>query len=293
MAERTDRTAEREERKRAAAEHIGLMKGAFSKETAASAAAALIYEEGTGRDLSLPEPRAEATETLVTTSFAPEAVDRFGAGHVAVVDPASFTRPGGAYEDGAFGPEQILCSASNLYPILKDIAPAYHQKNRGYARGMLFTDRAAFIPDVIFLKGGSIKKADVIAIPEPLRARALENHRSERECDRELAQRVETLLRIAAANEVDTLVVGAFACGRMGYDPNQVTELFKAWIDEHPGAIGKIVFAVPRPFLEAFTERFGSMEAEQKEEIPVPEEEGEEEDEDWRSIDLPEGITIR
>ena len=257
--------ADRAERKNQAAQHNALMKGAFASETAATVEATVIYEEGEGRTLDLPEAPFDATETIVTTAFAPEALYRFGAGKTAVVDPAAFTRPGGAYLDGAFGPEQILCSQS---------------------------DRAAYLPDVAFSRGGTVRKANVIAIAEPLRARALENHRSERECDNALAQRITALLSIAAANECETLVVGAFGCGRLGYPADQVISLFREWIDAHPGAIARIVFAVPRAHVDAFDAAFGKP----KEEEPAPAvqtAEDEEDAEDWRTVDLPEGITLR
>lgn len=293
MADRNDqRSAERQERAAQASKHIGLMKGAFATDTQKSADGTIIYEEGYGRELALPEePQAEGTETIVTTAFVPEAIWRFGDGPTAVVDPASFTRPGGAYEDGAFGPEQILCSESNLYPILCELKADYYDKNRDYRRGMLFTDRAAWIPDVAFLRGGTIKKVGVIVIPEPLRARALENHRSERECDNALRTRIETFLTIAAANQCQTLVVGAFGCGRLGYDTAQVIAVFQEWIAAHPGAIARIVFAVPRAFADAFRKAFDPV----VEETVVVAEENDEptEDEDWRTVDLPEGITLR
>lgn len=282
----------REERRNQATKHEGLMKGAFAKDTEETIAAAIIYEEGEGRELPLPDPAPfEATETVVTTSFAPEAIRRYGQGKIAVVDPASFTRPGGAYEDGAFGPEQILCSESNLYQILRGIRADYHDKNKDYRRGMLFTDRAVYLPEVMFLQGGNVKKADVIVIAEPVRARALENHRSERECDNELAGRVETMMRIAAAQEAETLVMGAFACGRNGYDTAQVIGLLRAWIEAHPGAIKRIVFAVPRAFVDDFRAAFDPEE----EAAPTPEivEEDVGEEEDWRSVELPEGVTLR
>lgn len=295
MADRNDtRSAEREERSKQAAKHLGLMKGAFTKDTEGTVAAAVIYEEGYGRELPLPEePQAEATETIVTTAFAPEAIWRFAEGHTAVVDPASFTRPGGAYEDGAFGPEQILCSESNLYPVLCQMKESYYDKNRDYRRGMLFTDRCMLLPDVSFLRGGSIKKVDVIVIPEPLRARALENHRSERECDNALRTRIETLLQVAAANECQTLVMGAFACGRLGYEPAQVIADIQAWLEAHPGAIGRIVFAVPRAFEDAFREAFDPRVEEEAPAVTEDTEEASEDEDDWRNLDLPEGITIR
>ncbi|WP_172135095.1 TIGR02452 family protein [Adlercreutzia sp. ZJ473] len=290
--------ADRDERREQAAKHNALMKGAFASETAACAAAATIYEEGAGRTLELGEAPFDATETRVTTAFAPEALYRQGAGKTAVVDPAAFTRPGGAYEDGAFGPEQILCAASNLYQVLCEVKGLYHDKNRDYRRGGLFTDRAAYLPDVAFSRDGSIRKADVIVIPEPLRARALENHRSERECDRALADRVETIMRIAAANGCETLIVGAFGCGRLGYPAEQVTSLFSAWIEAHPGAVARVVFAVPRAAFDAFDAAFGKSAREEAAAAAAQAARASAEDEDadefdWRSVELPEGVTIR
>ena len=284
---------DREERKVQAEKHSGLMRSAFAKETAACVEAAVIYEEGEGRSLELPDAPFPTTETYVVTSFAPEAIYRDGKGKTAVVDPVSFTRPGGAYLDGSFGPEQILCADSNLFEVLSDIAAEYHQKNRDYRRGMLFTDRALYLPEVTFLRGGEVRPVDVIAVAEPLRARALENHRSERECDNALRDRIETLLRIAAANEVETLVVGAFGCGRQGSDPEAVIALFKAWIEAHPGAIGRIVFAVPRAYVDSFRETFGAPPAKEEPKPEVTTDSEDEEEFDWRSVPLPEGVTIR
>lgn len=283
--------ADREQRKEQAEKHNALMKGAFASETAATVDAAIIYEEGEGRTLELPEAPFEATETLVTTAFVPEALYRFGKGKCAVVDPASFTRPGGAYLDGAFGPEQVLCADSNLYEILCGIKGEFHDKNRDYRRGMLFTDRCAYLPDVTFSREGNVRKADVIVIAEPMRSRALENHRPEAECDHEIARRVETFLAVAAANGCETLVVGAFGCGRFGYPVQQVIGLFEEWLEAHPGALGRVVFAVPRAHRDAFDEAFGQP----KEEAPAPVavEESEEDDEDWRNVELPAGVTLR
>ena len=81
------------------------------------------------------------------------------------------------YEDGSFGPEQILCSESNLYPVLCGMKSTYHDQNRSYMCGMLLTSRAMYLPNVVFIREGEIREASVIAVPEPNRERALENHR--------------------------------------------------------------------------------------------------------------------
>ena len=128
-----------------------------------------------------------------------------------------------------------------------------------------------------FSHAGVIRKADVVALPEPNRARALENHRSERECDQVLAERIETLLRIAASNG--------------GFDAQQVIGLFEDWIRKHPGVIGRIVFAVPRTHAAAFDAAFGEPKVEEI--APVAAHEDEEDDFDLRNIELPEGVTLR
>ncbi len=280
----------KDERRVLAKKHIALMKGAFESDTAKTVESAVIYEDGEGRELALPEPAFEQTETQVTTKYAVAALYE-AQGKAAVVDPVSFTRPGGNYEDGSFGPEQVLCSESNLYQVLQGLKREYHDANRGYARGQLFTDRAIHMQDVVFSRNGEVRMAGVIAIPEPNRKRALENHRSERECDSCLAQRIETILRIAAANGYETLIMGAFACNRENYDPQQVIDLVKAWIEAHPGAIGTIVFAVPRAVFDVFDDAFGQP----AEEAPVVDsaEEDDEDEFDLDNIELPEGVTLR
>ncbi|MFR5092638.1 MAG: hypothetical protein ACLTDR_12135 [Adlercreutzia equolifaciens] len=97
-----------------------------------------------------------------------------------------------------------------------------------------------------------MRRADVLVIAEPIRAYALENHRSERECDKALADRIETIFRVAAANGAETLIMGAFGCGRNGYPVEQVIELIQNWIAEHPGAVPNVVLAVPRMHADAF-----------------------------------------
>lgn len=345
---RPNRDEQREERRREAARHTGLMKAAFGKETDEAIENARIYEEGEGRALlwgaeaaaaaeaakraaemaeadadgaqagnveareaaeiaegaaeqaeeaaEAEEAAPQATETTVkvVTSFAPEALYRDAVGKTMIVDPGAFTRPGGAYEDGAFGPEQILCSESNLYPVLVAHKRDFYDKNRDYRRGSLFTDRALYVPEVLFSRGGDTRRADVLVIAEPVRAFALENHRSERECDKALADRIETIFRIAAANGVETLIMGAFGCGRNGYPVEQVIGLIQNWIAEHPGAVPNVVFAVPRVHAEAFREAFGAPEPERPALVVVAEDEDDrEDDEDWRNVELPEGITLR
>ena len=85
--------SEKEARTAQVKSHEALMKGAFASETAATVAAAIIYEEGEGSSLPLPDAPFEATETIVARTFGAETLYREGKGKTIVIDPGSFTCP--------------------------------------------------------------------------------------------------------------------------------------------------------------------------------------------------------
>ena len=155
----------------------------------------------------------------------------------------------------------------------------YYDGNRQSGRGGLATDRALYLTDITFITDGVTRKRDVLAIAPPNKRFALENHRSEAECDIDLANRIEALMRIAAVHEVDTYVLHAFGCGFHGNDPKRVAEIFKAWLDAQPGQFERVVFAIAGgPALDVFREIFPYEETRRK--ATVEEKPAEEEDED-------------
>ena len=272
----------KEQRSRIASDHLARTRGLFAAETQASIDAVKIYEDGEGRELELGDPAFD--NTVAVTAWKPilDAIAQ-ASGRVCVVDPANFTRAGGNFENGAWDPESQICSQSNLYLVLKGLERTFHKANKHFFRGGLASDRAMFIPDVVFTAEGVMATRDVIVISPVNRKMALENHRSEAECDHDFANRIETIMRIAAANGVETLVVGDFGCGYMGNDPSVVAGLFSKWIEEHPGQIKRVVFAIGGgPSLDAFREVFP------EEERPVVEsaESTEEVEEDDFEIDV-------
>ncbi|MGI6217403.1 MAG: TIGR02452 family protein [Coriobacteriales bacterium] len=280
----------KDERAKEAAKHIALMKQVFSAEISSTLSNARIFAEGEGEELALPEPRFDSTETDVTNRFAADVLFD-SEGKVTILDPASFTRPGGNYEGGSFGPEQQLCSESDLYPILCGMQDKYYAENRDYQRGQLFTNRAMLLPDVMFTRG-NVRKADIIVMAAPNRERALQNHRDVKECDGELQRRIEAAMRIAAVSECDVLILPAFGCGFAGNDTDAVISLFKGWLDAHPGMFKKVVFAVQRSEFDAFHAAFGKPAPEEK---PKSDEDENDDDDDGfvLDFDLPEGITLR
>lgn len=246
----------KEERQAEAKKHNGLVRGVFATEIREAVESAVIYEDGEGRELDLPEPRFEETQVSVAWDTITRVVEA-ATGKVCVLDPASFTRPGGNYLGGGWSPEEQVCAESNLFPVLEGLKQRYYDANRQSGRGGLNTDRALYLKDIVFTTAGVTKKRDVLAIAPVNRRMALENHRPEAECDQDLVNRIEALMRIAAANEPDTLVLCAFGCGFFDNDPAWVAGLFKQWLEAHPGLFERVVFAIAGgPSLDAFREVF-------------------------------------
>ena len=271
----------KEERKLEAEKHNGLMRGVFAKETEKGVQAAVLYEDGEGRDLAIPEPRFEETLIEVRPVGAERAALQ-AKGNVCVIVPASYRYPGSGYINGAWTTEAALCASSNLYQILGGMTQAFYDQNRNDVRGELYSDRALFLPQVTFTEGGMKQRSMVVCAP-PDRKRALEHHRSEAEISGDLKNRIEAAMRIAAANEVETLIVPAFGCGAQGNEPDEVAALFKAWLDAHPGQFKMVIFAIPRPFIAAFDALF-TKEPEPEPQSFASNDFGEEDDdEDWRN----------
>ena len=246
----------KEERQVEAKKHNGLVRGVFAHEIEQAVESALLYEDGEGRELALPEPRFEQTQVGVAwDALAPVIED--ASGKVCVLDPASFTRPGGNYLGGGWSPEEQICAESNLFPVLEGLKGRYYDKNRQSGRGGLNSDRALYLKDIVFTTAGVTKMRDVLVIAPVNRRLALQNNRPEAECDMDLANRIEALMRIAAVNEPDTLVLCAFGCGFFENDPTKVANLFKQWLDAHPGLFERVVFAIAGgPSLDAFRDVF-------------------------------------
>lgn len=273
----------KEERAAEARKHVGLVRGVFGTDIQHSIDTAKVYEDGEGRDLPLPEPRFEATEAVVAWQPLAEAIDS-ASGKVCVVDPATYRNPGGNYLAGGWSPECQICAESTLFPVLEGLKKEYFEPNGQSMHGGLYSDRAVYLQDIAFTTEGVMRKRDVLAIAPPHRRFALENHRSEAECDQDLRNRITALMNIAAAHEPDTLVLTAFGCGgSYDNDPQAVADLFKAWLDGHPGQFERVVFAIAGgPALDAFREVFPEL---QRQVAEVVEETAEEETDD-ETVDI-------
>ena len=221
----------------------------------AAKVATKLYEED---DFS-GEPATKETECRITVTKHKtfEAAMQIHAEHpewkIAVLNFASATNPGGGVKTGSSAQEESLCRCSTLYPALTQdwLWQKYYQKNRD-AHDNLHTDACIYTPGVIICKTdaaypermaeGDWVTVDVISCAAPnLRKRPGNLHNPEYGASRTLnrdelyqlhVKRAKQILRVAAVNDVDALVLGAFGCGAFENDPNTVA---KAYADVLPG----------------------------------------------------------
>ena len=173
-------------------------------------------------------------------------------GHVACLNFASAKNPGGGFLNGSLAQEEALACASGLYSCLLK-APEYYECNRAN-RSALYLDLAIFSPGVPFFRndtGTLLEKpvlASVITSPAPNAGAVAQNEPANaRHVEPTLQRRAGQVLAIAAAHEVDRLILGAWGCGVFRNDPRMVARIFVELLKppgKFAGVFNEVAFAV-------------------------------------------------
>ena len=217
----------------------------------------------------LPDYPARSCEVRVTKHKSFEAAmalrKEFPDKKIAVLNFASASRPGGGVTNGSSAQEESLCRCSTLYATLntKPMWQGYYDVNRNM-HDVLHTDACIYSPDVVICKTDeSIPKrmkaenhvtVDVISCAAPnLRNEPANKHNPEtgklvriepqKLYDLHLS-RAKHILHIAAANDVDIIVLGAFGCGAFQNDPNIVAKAYRDALKEYGKRFDVIEFAI-------------------------------------------------
>ena len=167
---------------------------------------------------------------------------------MAVLNFASYKNPGGRFLDGSMAQEEVLCHNSILYNVLSRF-PEYYAWNNKYKNKGLYTNRALYTPNVLFCPYDGVNTfvCDVITCAAPNKSAGWKYRTiTENENYVELNDRIHFVLDIAAENNVDTLILGAFGCGTFGQNPNDVASLFDNCLQStHYNRFNRVIFAVP------------------------------------------------
>lgn len=152
---------------------------------------------------------------------------------IAVVNFSSFVDPGGMFLKGSKAQEECLCHESILYNVLSDLAlQSFYQLNRKDKNQGLYYNRALYLPDILFIRDNKQCRADVITCAAPNLNYAYKYSSINKMQIKKLARdtmesRIKFIRDIAIANNVHTLIFGAYGCGVFKNDPYVVAALSK------------------------------------------------------------------
>lgn len=188
---------------------------------------------------------------------------------LAMLNFASFKVPGGAFLKGASAQEDILCHYSNLWDVLSSKYDSFYAPNQNKLHGGLYEDRLIYSPNVLFIDRYEDMDCkiycDVITCAAPNNSVAIKYQKvSEKQVYQAMKSRIDALLYSAYANNVDSLILGAFGCGVFKNDPEIVASLFAdALNNKYRNAFHDVIFAIPygddnyRVFNRVIIERMG------------------------------------
>ena len=138
----------------------------------------------------------------------------------------------------------------------------FYEWNNAHKNKALYLNCGLYSPNIAFFKDEAMVFCDVITCAAPNKSAAQKycNVSDEENYDT-LKSRIQFVLDIAADNQVDTLILGAYGCGVFGQNPKEVSEIFKEYLTTSHTCFKKVVFAIPdekdgnyKMFLNTFNE---------------------------------------
>lgn len=195
-------------------------------------------------------------DSLRTFEAAEKILKEFPDKKAAVLNFASAVSPGGGVRKGAGAQEESLCRCSTLLPALEQewLWDQYYGPNR-QERDRLNTDACIYTPDVVICKTDEDEPkrldqefwnvVDVIGCAAPDFRKADPERYGSEFLYQVFLKRIRHILHVAAYNQVDILILGAFGCGAFKNDPKLVAKAFREALKQYGSYFDIIEFAIP------------------------------------------------
>lgn len=157
-------------------------------------------------------------------------------GKTAILNMASYKKPGGGVRNGARAQEECLFRCSNL----SEVIPTSHYP--------LQEDECLYTSDGVFFKDFNYNyttptKIDVITMPAiNLNSLELTDFKQYIKINKD---KIRLMLSLAIKNEVKNIILGAWGCGVFKNNPVQIANFFKEVLDEgYNSYFDNVVFAI-------------------------------------------------
>ncbi len=233
-----------------------------------STAAQRFYPEGC-KELTDYSPEARFStpaKVIVSKKRSFEAASAYKGKKVCVHNFASASNPGGGVTSGASAQEECLCRCSTLFPCLdsNEAFKKFYKPHRN-THDPIHNDDCIYTPDVVVFKSDTQNptllpknewyKVDIITCAAPNlrsvpsnRYNTGDGNRSVKLTDVKLKElhikRMRAILKTAAMNGAEVVILGAFGCGAFENSPMVVAEAMRSVIPEFRSSFEIIEFAV-------------------------------------------------
>ncbi|MBQ9258315.1 MAG: TIGR02452 family protein [Neisseriaceae bacterium] len=174
------------------------------------------------------------------------AILNHGQGKIIALNFANANIAGGGYILGGNAQEEALCRASLLHNTIKK-CKKFYWKNRlhflpTYTHTMIYSQNVPIIRD----NDGNLLKepklCDFITCPAVMRYFAMFMF-SNKKINQIMQERISRIIQLAAINQPETLILGAFGCGAFGNKREIVYPMFEQAINQYIDDKVKIIFA--------------------------------------------------
>jgi uncharacterized protein (TIGR02452 family) len=202
---------------------------------------------------------SEKADVIVTKNRTYQAAAAYKGQKVCALNFASAVHPGGGVAWGSSAQEECLCRCSTLYFCLdrKELHDGFysiHKKNRKPVNN----DDCIYTPNVTVFKSDTRHpemlpsdewyNVNVITCAAPDLREKFFMGNQKKISDEELSalheKRMRRILDIAAANDNEVVILGAFGCGAFANPPAVVAKALKKAVQEYLHCFKKIEFAV-------------------------------------------------
>jgi uncharacterized protein (TIGR02452 family) len=192
--------------------------------------------------------------------------------NIAALNFASAKNPGGGFLKGSSAQEESIARTSSLYECINSNHVYQYYADNARNKDCLYTHHIIYSPSVPVFRSDSCSPGEYLDTPYTcsfITSPAINyKHASERVDDHNLIMqtfydRLEKVLSIAVANNVDTIVLGAWGCGVFGCSRFDTGYMFGHFLIKENAkfkhAFKRVIFAInEEKALEEFSEGLNS-----------------------------------
>lgn len=214
------------------------------------------------------EPKAKKARIVVSSKRSLEAAEEYAkqGKKVCVLNFASATNPGGGVVNGSSAQEECICRCTTLYPCLNnsDLWTSFYTPHRN-AANPIYNNDCIYTPNVCVFKSDvnfpellprdEWWKVNILTCAAPnLRespSNTMNPHAGDKpakvtpaELESLLTSRIKRIFEIAAANENEVLILGAFGCGAFRNPPEIVAKVFNKVMSGYLNYFDTIEYAI-------------------------------------------------